>query len=154
MISNLFFKKSISVVWVSGPTPRYPKGLPSGRAKRLALEWGYPLGRRQTFILEWGQAVRGKGLTTSTYNPPLEADKQINKAPSPPAVYPAPCSGLRTCACACACEALPEGSQLRNAHQERVGMGDKNLISGVESIELNKTELPLPGADQESVSII
>ena len=32
----------------SGQTPRYPKGLPSGRAERLALEWGYPLGRRQT----------------------------------------------------------------------------------------------------------
>ena len=48
----------------SGQTPRYPKGyaeryalayakryplgLPSGRAERLALEWGYPLGRRKT----------------------------------------------------------------------------------------------------------
>ena len=32
----------------SGATPRYPKGLPSGRAERLALEWGYPLGRRKT----------------------------------------------------------------------------------------------------------
>ena len=51
------------------------------------------------------------------YNPRLEADKQINKAPSPLAVYPAPCSGLRTCTCACealpAGAALPEGSQLR-----------------------------------------
>ena len=38
-----------------GQTPRYPKGyaeryalaLPSGCAKRLALEWGYPLGWRE-----------------------------------------------------------------------------------------------------------
>ncbi len=47
------------------PPPRYPKGLPSGRAKR------YPLGRRKTLA-----QLRVLGLPSSVFW-----------------VYPAPCSG-------------------------------------------------------------
>ncbi len=48
---------------------RYPKGLPSGRAKRLALEWGYLLGRRkrserfEEVASRQTQAVSGWGIT-------------------------------------------------------------------------------------------
>ncbi len=47
----------------SGQTPRYPKGLPSGRAER------YPLGRRQTQGREWGDNNSISGVE------PIETDK-------------------------------------------------------------------------------